>query len=156
MAKKVVKHRPKVLIDADTGDEIIVFLRRGRYYAFLRDRETKRFIKMLRVIRVTGIGCVDYVSPRKPYHNLYIDVNVSTDIKPIQVYELRKIEREIEREIRWKVEEKFGFRVAKMLEIIGIQYGSKPCGYSYPMYSWYMVWKHYTDIPKEESGSGVF
>ena len=33
--------------DSDTGEEIVVFTRLGRIYAFLRDARTKRFIRRL-------------------------------------------------------------------------------------------------------------
>ena len=36
--------------DADTGDEIIYFVRRGRPYLYLRDAKTKTFIKRLRYV----------------------------------------------------------------------------------------------------------
>jgi len=48
-----------IFTDHDTGDYIIIFFRRGRIYAFLRDRITNKWKKKLDTIYIQYIGVIE-------------------------------------------------------------------------------------------------
>jgi hypothetical protein len=59
-----------VIPDEETGNELVFFKRRGKWYCFLRDSETKRFIKRMYDIYAYAGGSINYISSDKP---LFVD-----------------------------------------------------------------------------------
>jgi hypothetical protein len=116
-----------VLDDADTGEEIVTFWRRGRAYTYLRDRVTKRFIRRLIGIELRIFMEVEYDPVRAKKGNpLYVDAVLVGALKPEMIFELLRYEddqidlceRETARDFGWAV-------VDLLLDLRGIEYGSE-------------------------------
>ncbi|MBS7270388.1 MAG: hypothetical protein KIH10_16325 [Candidatus Freyarchaeota archaeon] len=135
------------ITDADTGNEVIHFVRRGKHYFYLRDATTKRFIKRLKTIEVRYYMVVDYSKEQARKGNpLYIDAGAYTQIKPEEYPELDQIENKLKKPIENTITKMFGKAVTdKLLEDAGVEYGSKP---NYPTQheqgkaTVLTVWKH--------------
>ena len=114
--------------DADTGDEIIYFVRRGKPYLYLRDARTKRFIKRLKYVEKRLYMVVDYsYEEAKKGNPLYIDAGIYTQINPEEFPERHKIDSKMDKALEDKIKEMFGEAVVeKLLEPAGEEYGSKP------------------------------
>lgn len=142
--------------DADTGEEIIWFMRRGRPYLFLRDAKTKRFIKKLDNMELRVFMEVEYSEEEAKKGNpLYVDAVLMTLVSPKEVPDMSAIEEELIARLEIIVAEKFGSSVAfELLTLRGIEYGSEPqhtekheMGDAY----YVLVWKHHLkDEPRKE------
>ncbi|RLF99546.1 MAG: hypothetical protein DRN49_04220 [Thaumarchaeota archaeon] len=151
----MAKRRPEVEVDADTGEEIIYFIRRGRPYLYLRDRVTKLFIRRLRYVRLSITISVEYEVKGKPYRNIYIDARISADLRPRDFPNRHRIEKELEDKLLEIIEFKFNPELAGMAKIEGIEYGSKRCGFIYPKYIAHIIWERATGARKEEYEVGT-
>jgi hypothetical protein len=133
--------------DADTGDEIIHFVRRGRHYLYLRDRLTKILIRRLRSVELRLFMVVDYSEKQAKKGNpLYVDAGIFSQLNPVSFSLRKSIEKSLEKKLRERLEDMFGKSVAKeLLELAGVEYGSKPY---YPetieqaLAHYLVVWKH--------------
>lgn len=164
----------EVLVDADTGDEILYFTRRKRPYLYLRDADTKAFIKRLTGVELRYFGVVDYSKERAKTGNpLYIDVVVATPLSP-EIFEERDT---YEVKCMDKADDVTGrnfggYVVEELLEDAGVEIGSEirndlkrtetvlrrkkliqvetpKVGWCY----WSVVWKHKPeDEPRSISG----
>jgi len=136
----------RVWLDADTGDEIIFFWRRGKPYFFLRDRVTKRFIKRLRKIEVRVFIVIEYKKERARKRNpIYADLVVKTAVRDIhgeEVYEVREglIDKGLDILTIY-----FNPLLVNRGHISGVEYGSNITTIAeYPKsYQFELVWKHY-------------
>ncbi len=146
----------EILRDADTGEQIIYFLRRGKPYFYLRSAKTKLFIKRLTVIEVRYYMVVDYSKEEAKKGNpLYIDAGAYTQIKPEHYQQLEKIEKDLKNAIENTITQKFGKAVTdQLLEDAGTEYGSKPyynTKYENLEATVLVVWKHHPEEkPKKE------
>jgi len=152
----MVTKLPYILVDDDTGQEIIAFMRRGRIYFFLRDWKTKRFIRRLRKICIKGTATVDYKSRERPYyHNIYVDVIALLDIPDRKADKLDDYEDFIANSIYDRIVEMFGAPLASYLERVKYSYHSEKtvCSLDYMVMD--VIWSHYDSrgrlkTPKEE------
>jgi hypothetical protein len=144
--------------DADTGDEIIYFVRRGKPYLYLRDARTKWFIKRLHYVEKRLYMVVDYSKEEAKKGNpLYIDAGIYTQINPEEFPERHKIDSKMEKALEDKIKELFGEAVVKkLLEPAGEEYGSKPyytTRHEEGKASYLVVWKHKPEqTPRSKEG----
>jgi len=86
-----IRKTPKgfVVLDLDTGNEVLCFRRRGKTYCFLRDIETKRFIVKITEFYIQYVGVIERCYPggcRKgkgctPTNNLHVECHVYEEYK---------------------------------------------------------------------------
>lgn len=111
--------------DADTGNEIVMFYRRGRPYIFLRDPETKRFVKQLNKIELRYYEEVNYSRDQARRKNpIYADFVALLQVKPEEIDQLGELEEELREYLELWITEKFG-GVVELTEERGFEYGSK-------------------------------
>lgn len=128
--------------DSDTGEEIVVFTRLGRIYAFLRDARTKRFIRRLRRVEVRVYAVVDYKGRKG--NPIYIDVVVKTILRPEHFLRIRTIAHQLALACLDVIREYFGRYVERLAAVSGIEYGSQiTVTAEYPAYKWVIVWRHH-------------
>lgn len=78
-----------ILTDADTGDELLWFIRAKKQYLYLRDAKTKRFIKRLDAMEVRMYMVVDYSLEEAVKGNpLYLDAVAITKATPEDIGEM--------------------------------------------------------------------
>ena len=142
----------RVWVDADTGEEIIFFWRRGKPYFFLRDIKTKRFIRKLNAIEVRVFLVVSYSKKMARKGNpIYCDLVVKTVIYPRYIEKIDDIERWLEDRGYSIIAEYFNWGVSGLAEISGVEYGSQIYQVDlrenyYPrQYAYTIVWKHKED-----------
>ncbi len=136
----------RVWIDADTGNEIIFFYRRGRPYLYLRDRRTKRFIKRLMVIEIRVFIVVEYgIEKAKKRNPIYIDNVVITSVRPKDMEKIEEIKEDLIDKAIEIIVRYFATPIAYYSTISGIEYGSKVTKRGeYPKsFSYEIVWKHH-------------
>jgi hypothetical protein len=144
--------------DADTGDEIIYFVRRGRPYLYLRDARTKWFIKRLHYVEKRLYMVVDYsFEEAKKGNPLYIDAGIYTQLNPEEFPERREIDSKMDKALKDKIKELFGEAVVKkLLEPAGEEYGSKPyytTRHEEGKATYLVVWKHKPEeAPRSKEG----
>jgi hypothetical protein len=172
-------------IDADTGDEIIVFQRRGTLYIYLRRHHPiqvmtrtgrvvrlKPFIRRLRRIRLTVALVFKYtMNMAKRKNPLYVDIIIETNLDVTTLgymsYAIRRMS-DIAKEI---VSEYFNPVVAGLMEpkdlnkerklvhqiMAGVEIGSEPAKYDYNMAYWKLIWHHYKpqEIASPKTEEGV-
>jgi len=144
--------------DADTGDEIIYFVRRGRPYLYLRDARTKWFIKRLHYVEKRLYMVVDYSKEEAKKGNpLYIDAGIYTQLNPEEFPERHRIDSKMEKALKDKIKELFGEAVVKkLLEPAGEEYGSKPyytTRHEEGRATYLVVWKHKPEqTPRSKEG----
>lgn len=148
-----------VLDDADTGEEMIFFFRRRRPYIFLRDRVTKRFIRILRQIEKRYFTVVEYDETRARKGNpIYVDCVLKTILKPEHIPQLTEVEDWMDKLSVEIIRRNFGRYVAyELLDLAGIEYGSTiTCEEKYEEGRFYyeIVWKHHPE-EKGKRKSGV-
>jgi len=172
----------EVINDADTGDEILWFMRRGRAYLYLRDRDTKRFIKRLIGVELRYFMVVDYdVERAKKGNPLYVDAVGVYALSPDAFPEREDYEEGLKAKVSGKVAQYFGHYVAdEILDEAGLEYGSEVReGLTHVvmvertrrgrkvlvqrvevnpnLWFWVLVWKHSPkDEPKSEQGHDVY
>jgi hypothetical protein len=128
----MVRRRFEVIDDADTGDEIVFFYRRGRPYLFLRDRVTRRFIRRLYHIELRVIAVVDYPVERARKDNpVYIDAQIDTQIDAEEFARREEFIPDLQERLRRFLasSDEMGFGwglIGSELEFSGEEYGSKP------------------------------
>lgn len=138
--------------DADTGEEMIFFHRKGKPYLYLRDAVTKRFIKRLKVFEKRYYAVVDYGKEKAKKHNpLYIDAGILTIINAENFPNRDKIDKQLQDTLDKIIAEMFGEEVTKkLLESAGEEYGSKPtytAEYEKGEAHYIVVWKHHKEAP---------
>jgi hypothetical protein len=138
--------------DADTGNEIIYFVRRGKPYLYLRDAKTKIFIKRLRYVEKRLYMVVDYRKEEAKKGNpLYIDAGIFTQLNPEEFPERDKIQSDLDHALTQQIREMFGEAVVeKLLELAGEEYGSKPeytTKHEAHKATYLAVWKHKPEQP---------
>jgi hypothetical protein len=138
--------------DADTGDEIIYFVRRGRPYLFLRDAKTKVFIKILRYVEKRLYMVVDYSKEEAAKGNpLYVDAGIFTQLNPEEFPERDRIDSDLDKALTQQIKEMFGEAVVRqLLELAGEEYGSKPeyaTKHEEAKATYLVVWKHRPEQP---------
>jgi len=140
----------RVWIDADTGNEIIFFYRRGRPYLYLRDRKTKRFIKRLMKIEIRVFIVIEYPETiAKKKNPVYIDNVTITTITPEFIEKIHEIKEDLIDKGIEIIMRKFSTPLAYYATVSGIEYGSKITRkVAYPKEYYYeIIWKH---RPKEK------
>jgi len=164
----------EVITDDDTGDEILWFERRGKPYLYLRDMETKRFIKRLIGIEKRYFMVVDYSEYEAGEGNpLYVDAVAVIAISPEAFPDREELEETLKSLCSGKVAQYFGASVeSELLEEAGVEHGSdlreqltttevvivrkKPKAVKVAnekLWFWSLVWKHHpTDLGKSEEG----
>jgi hypothetical protein len=171
-----------ILVDADTGDELLHFVRRWRrridaiplrihrHYLFLRDTSTKRFIKMLHFMELRVYCVVEYSEETAPRRNpLYVDAVAKTLLSPNVMVQEGKCEVELHEDFGWKLEKALraevkrlfgGVAAYELLDLAGVEFGSVPSVTEEAKdhrYAWVVVWKHHkTDEPRSERGTDIF
>jgi hypothetical protein len=172
MSKERKKVSRIVLDDADTGDEILYFVRLfyrrrdairlkvPRPYLYLRDRDTKRFIKRLKEMEVRMFMVVDYsYEEAKKGNPLYVDAVGKSLLSAKDLYDkegrIEEIEGDLEEGVRWHVIENFGDAVEhQLLDLAGVEYGSMPSveqKYEDGKFYGVLVWKHHErDEPRSK------
>jgi hypothetical protein len=154
-----VEVRRFVVTDADTGDEIIFFFRRGKPYLWLRDKRTKRFIKRLKEVELRVFMVVDYsASEARKGNPLYVDAGAFTRLKPEEFAEKGYWEQQLEWSLTHVVAKNFGYYVTtRLLELSGIEYGSMP-KYGEKLenreFHYVLTWKHHPE-DKGKTREGV-
>jgi len=149
-----------VVDDADTGNEIMFFYRRGKPYLYLRDAYTKRFIKRLREVEVRVYQVVEYSRELARKGNpLYLDAVGKTIVTVEEIKDLDRVEDRLEIAVYHIVMRYFGKYVAfDLLELRGTEYGSEKTTETYyedEKFTWTLVWKHHPeDRPESEEGIG--
>jgi hypothetical protein len=138
--------------DADTGNEILYFVRRGKPYLYLRDAKTKIFIKRLKYVEKRLYMVVDYsYEEAKKGNPLYIDAGIFTQLKAEEFPERDKIDSKLDHALAQQIREMFGEAVAKqLLELAGEEYGSKPyytTKHEDGKATYLAVWKHKPEQP---------
>lgn len=137
----------EVEIDADTGEEIIYFIRRGKPYLYLRSATTKRFIKKLETVEKRHYMVVDYDEKHAKKKNpIYIDAGAYTQIKPEFFPKRHEVDEKLEDAITNKISTMFGYSVAnRLLENAGYEIGTEPhykSEYNEKKATILIVWKH--------------
>jgi dihydroneopterin aldolase len=133
--------------DADTGNEILYFIRGGRPYLYLRDAKTKLFIKRLRYVEKRVFMVVDYSKEEAKKGNpLYVDAGIFTQINAEEFLQRDKIDSKLDYALTQQIKEMFGEAVVeKLLELAGEEYGSKPeytTKHEEAKSTYLVVWKH--------------
>ena len=155
---KVIGDKDMVEIetDADTGNEIIHFIRYHRHYLYLRDKKTKVLIKRLKYVEKRVFMVVDYREERAKKGNpLYIDSGIFAQINPEEFLQRTQIDDKLEKTLEDRVEELFGPVVVKqLLDLAGEEYGSTPAytsKHEENKATALIVWKHKkTDKPRKD------
>jgi len=165
-------------VEAETGEEIIVFLRRGRPVYMVRDMVTKRFIAGIRGIQLAVSVVFEYPPDKARRDNpLYVDIKASTMVMGFDIYKMDQIIMELYGKCRDIINEYFGpvvsgrgeeeeaefingvpptdkLRVEKCYGgVVGVEYIAFPIEEVYPEYHYWLVWHHYKDDCQEEEGS---
>jgi hypothetical protein len=144
--------------DADTGNEILYFVRRGKPYLYLRDAKTKWFIKRLRYVEKRLYMIVDYRKEEAKKGNpLYVDAGIFTQLNPEEFPERDKIDSKLDHVLTQQIREMFGEAVTKqLLELAGEEYGSKPeytTKHETHKATYLVVWKHKPEQqPRKQEG----
>lgn len=143
-------------IDADTGEEIIFFIRRKRPFLFLRDRETKRWIAKLEAMEIRMYLVVEYpIEVAEKKNPVYCDAETKTSITPEDIDKADRIETWLMDRCIGAIRVYFNRGVAGLATVSGVEYGSKIDKSSlYPHnYGFTLVWKHHKgDEPRSEKG----
>jgi len=145
-------------IDADTGNEIIYFVRRTKPYLYLRDAKTKRFIKRLLYVEKRLYMVVDYSREEARKGNpLYVDAGIFTQLNPEEFTERDKIDTALEEPLKKEIKRLFGgVVVEELLEPAGEEFGSKPeyaTKHEQGKATYLVVWKHRPEQkPTKEEG----
>jgi len=172
----------EVIDDADTGQEILWFMRRGRAYLYLRDATTKAFVKMLIGVELRYFMVVDYDEERAKKGNpLYVDAVGVYALSPDAFPEREGYEEGLKAKVSGKVAQYFGHYVADdILDEAGLEYGSEVreglthkvvikrivrgrerlivrVAVNPNLWYWVLVWKHHPrDSPMSEEGYAVY
>jgi hypothetical protein len=139
-------------IDAETGEEIVVFERRGKRIMMVRDAETKRFIRGVKGITISV--AIVFESKGRKHNPLYVDVKCETYRPVDEEKSVEEIEKELASAGIEIITSHFGEDVASMAKVAGIEHKSEVIDEIYPEYHWYLVWHHYKNDQKEEDGVG--
>ncbi len=136
---------------------------RLRRFVYVRNRLTKRFIRMMRGIMVDGAVVFEYPKGKKG-NPLYVDVMVTTLVPPEMINRMGEVEAAIEKGAKQVVSSYFGEIVKDRAKVVGYEYKEEPetafgipktkivVTEMYPSAHWYLVWNHYHDDNKEEDG----
>jgi hypothetical protein len=140
----------EVVDDADTGQEILHFIRRGRHFLWLRDKVTRRFIRRLKYVEKRLYMVVEYsVEEARKGNPLYIDAVICTQLNPEEFYIREHIIPQLERALRDFVRKYFGsYVVDLLLDVAGEEYGSRPhykTKYEEHKATCAIVWKHHPE-----------
>ena len=144
--------------DADTGNEILYFVRRGKPYLYLRDAKTKWFIKRLRYVEKRLYMVVDYRKEEAKKGNpLYVDAGIFTQLNPEEFPDRMHIDSSLDHALTQQIREMFGEAVVKqLLELAGEEYGSKPeytTKHEEGKATYLVVWKHKPEQqPRKQEG----
>lgn len=164
--RKRARAPPLALVDADTGHELLHFVRRKKHYLYLRDKDTKRFIKKLDFMEVRYFQVVDYSEEQARKGNpLYVDAvgksllspDVITELERCEIEDYEELETLIGKSLERRLVAMFGtFVVDQLVEDAGIEYGSKPSvtqRVTYGKFYYVVVWKHHKEAPpRSEEG----
>ena len=136
---------------------------RLRRFTYVRNRLTKRFIRMIRGIMVDGAVVFEYPKGKKG-NPLYVDVMVTTLVPPEMIDRMGEVEAAIEKGAKQVVSAYFGEIVKDRAKVVGYEYKESPetdfgipptkivVTEMYPSGRWYLVWHHYHGDEKEEDG----
>lgn len=140
-------------IDAETGEEIITFMRRGKVVGMVRDTETKRWIRGFKGFTVQVSLLFDYPKNKaRAYNPLYIDVKIVTFVGVDEVTKVEDIEQELTKTATNVIHSYFGEFVAELAVIAGAEHKIEMTEEVYPDFHWYVIWHHYLRDEKEEDG----
>lgn len=112
------------LVDSQTGYEIIAFIRRGRWYWYLRHPKTKRFIRRIRELTVKITVTVDYPKEvAKKQNPLYVDLTIATTlVDHFEPKDILEVQDKLIDKAHKILEEKFSEGVPRISEVSGIEY----------------------------------
>lgn len=168
--RKRARAPPLVLVDADTGHELLHFVRRRKHFIYLRDKETKRFIKKLDFMELRYFQVVDYSEEQARKGNpLYIDAvgksllspetlfETVTELEMCEIEDYERFETLIGKSLERRLVAMFGtFVVDQLLEDAGIEYSSEPSvtqRVTFGKFYYVVVWKHHKeDQPRSLEG----
>jgi len=140
--------------DAETGEEIIIFIRRGRPVGMVRDYITKRFIRGFNGFTVQVALLFEYPPTEARRDNpLYVDIKLSTFVGVDEVEKTEDIEVALGDAARRKIESTFGEVVSRLAKIVGVEHKVEITEDVYPEYHWYLVWHHYKNDEREDEGT---
>jgi len=126
------------VVDADTGNEIVAFIRKGKCYIYLRHPQTKRFIRKLDKVELRVFKVLDYDVKAHP---VYADFSARWILSCQELLTREKAEKDIEDAIDLAIQSKFGKYLKDLSEYAGIEYGSRLIGAEgYTTFD--AVWKH--------------
>lgn len=166
--------KPLLFADADTGNEIIFFVRTVYRWTdtiplkvplrliYLRDPKTKRFIKRLYEVEHRLFMVVDYSEDEAKKGNpLYVDAVTKTAHDTDTIEHWESYESLLEKGCIKQIIKLFGKHVAyELLDLAGVEYGSKVTTTqkaSNDRYEWWVVWMHRKgQEPKSETGADAF
>jgi len=129
-----------ILIDESSGEEIVVFTRKGKTLAFLRNKITKRFIKRVRGTRVKVI--VTFSSQGAKDNPLYVDATGMTTILDTQITDRDDIARRLSFALFDAIQERFGEVVADLVNVVGVEYKITAELPTYPDADIDVIWAH--------------
>ena len=157
----MARPRAEVERDADTGQEVVHFIRAGRHYLFLRDAITKRFIRRLRYVEKRLYMVVEYSKEEAKKGNpLYIDAAIYSQLNAEEFFIRERIVPALERALRLYVARLFGPHVAlRLLEAAGEEYGSRPLyrtRHEEGRATCVVVWKHHPEEPVRRAEEEVY
>lgn len=169
-------------VDADTGHELLFFLRRGEVVIMERypaDAEfPRRFIKRLHEVTFTVTLTVDSF-PGARSNPLYVDfklASILTDTFLNRVLEvlvsaqflisIEDIRNEIHKDVQAVLDagkdifvENFGQPIKDFIRIGGVEYKAGSAeeaeGWEYSNFHWLQIWHHYKNDEKELDGHGT-
>jgi len=141
MSKKM--YIKPIYTDDDTGEEIIIFKRLGKWYIYLRDSATKLFIKMLRWMDIRVMLRMEYPVKRHPIYidaigrtairQTYLNENLDKFVTRSDIVEfVNEVINDLCNEVESFILEKFNKDIADMLKIDGIAFGSESYEAFYP------------------------
>jgi hypothetical protein len=140
-------------VDAETGEEIISFIRRGVVVTMVRDAVTKRFIRGVRGIVVEVSVLMKYPPDKAKKSNpLYVDVKTSTFVSGEDLSKITDIEHQLENRALDIINEYFGEYVRNMAYKVGSEHKAGEPENAYPSVGYYVIWHHYKGDETEESG----
>jgi hypothetical protein len=141
-------------IDADTGEEIISFIRRGKVVTMVRDAVTKRWIRGINGILIEVSVLMKYPPEKARRDNpLYVDIKTSAFVSGDDLPKVTDIEKELGNKGLDIINEYFGEYVRDMAYKAGSEHKAGEPENVYPKFGYYVIWHHYRDDEREDSGT---
>ena len=140
-------------VDSSTGYEIIAFVRRGKWYWYLRHPRTKRFVRRIRELTVKVTVTVDYSEEEASKKNpLYVDLTVRTTLTdsftPVDVVEAEDKLIDVAHKV---ISNKFNEGVVRISEVSGVEYfARRTTRATFPEAYVELIWWHRSEADSSE------